>query len=112
LCRFLSIRFRAGVYTGEICRLLPPGGNQNTVNKYHITKKALYGLKPSLFNYRLISIKIEITWQLFSLSSPNRISKIRQNFMFWDKIKDEELDRQSGREIGRRELHKIHSFTL
>jgi len=32
--------------------------------------------------------------------------------MFWDQIKDKELDRQSGREIGRRELHKTHSFTL
>lgn len=45
----------------EVYRPLTPGGNPNAINKYHIIKKSVYGLKPSLFNYRLIRLKIEIT---------------------------------------------------
>jgi hypothetical protein len=45
----------------EIYRPLPTGGNPNAVNKYHIIKKSVYDLKPCLFNYRPIRLKIEIT---------------------------------------------------
>jgi hypothetical protein len=44
----------------KVYRPLPPGGKQNAVNKY-IIKKSVYDLKPWLFNYTPIRLKIEIT---------------------------------------------------